>query len=174
MGQIGAIIADAGIMSVRYAKRLVEGIPEHRFARHSTPGGVEIQANHPAFILGHLSLYPYRVFELLKRDGSAAKPPSRYQELFSKDAKCTDDASGKLYPSKAELVEFTARAYESALEAIRAADDSQLLAENPIDNPMKKNCPTIGAILNFYLTGHAMSHLGQLSTWRRMEGLPPA
>lgn len=174
MGQIGAIIADAGSLSVRYAKRLLEGIPDNRFGRLSAPGGTPIQANHPAFTLGHLSLYPHRVFELLQRDGSAVKPPSGYQAMFSKDAKCIDDIDGKLYPAKSALVEFTIKAYESALEAMREADDKRLLAENPLDNPMKKICPTIGAILGFYLTGHAMSHLGQLSTWRRMEGLPPA
>jgi hypothetical protein len=29
-------------------------------------------------------------------------------------------------------------------------------------------------MLGFYLSGHVMSHLGQLSAWRRCLGLPPA
>jgi hypothetical protein len=34
--------------------------------------------------------------------------------------------------------------------------------------------PTLGAVVAFYLGGHVMNHLGQLSAWRRCLGLPPA
>jgi hypothetical protein len=174
MGQYGSMIADAAGVGLRYAKRLVTGIPADRFGRLSTPGNQVIAANHPAFILGHLSLYPAKVFQLLGQDVSIVTPPDRYNALFAKDAKCEDDTTGTLYPKPDDLTEFFFRSYEKALEAIRAASDSQLLAENPVDTPLKQVCPTLGSMLTFYLTGHVTSHLGQLSSWRRMEGLPPA
>ncbi len=81
---------------------------------------------------------------------------------------------GTIYPPAAEVLDFFHRSYETALQALREASDEQLSAPNPIDSPMKEILPTLGGMLAFYVTGHLMTHLGQLSTWRRMEKLPPA
>lgn len=174
MGQFGAMIADAGTVGLRYAKRLLVGLPADRYARFSSPGNHVIESNHPAFILGHLSLYPAKVVSLLGKDPSAVTPSERYNALFSKDAKCEDDPTLTKYPSLEELSRVFVESYEVALNAIRDATDEQLAAENPVDTPMKQVCPTLGSMLCFYVTGHVNMHLGQLSTWRRMEGLPPA
>ncbi len=174
MGQHGKIIADAATVGLRYAERLLGNIPEERFARMSAPGGVVINANHPAFILGHLCLYPTKVVELLGAATKDATTPEGFEEKFSKTATCVDDPSGSIYPSGESIRSFFSSSYAAALSAISEADDALLLSENPVDTPMKQVCPTLGSMLNFYLTGHVMVHLGQLSTWRRMEGLPPA
>ena len=34
--------------------------------------------------------------------------------------------------------------------------------------------PTLGSIHGFYAGGHMMMHLGQMSAWRRIEGMKPA
>ncbi|MFK7736976.1 MAG: DinB family protein [Pirellulaceae bacterium] len=174
MSTVPAMIADAASMGPLYAKRLLGGIPEDRFARMSSPGGSQIQANHPAFILGHLCLYPQRVLEFLGQDPGVAKAPENYDAIFSKTAQCQDDSDGSIYPSADELTAFMEQSYSAAIDALRNCTDEQLAAENPVDNPMRKICPTLGSLLTFYLTSHFMTHLGQLSTWRRMEGLPPA
>lgn len=174
MAAIGSMIADTAAMGPRYAKRLVTGIPDERFARFASPVGEVIEANHPAFILGHLSLYPLKVLELLGGDCSQVTPPDDFERLFSKDAKCQDDVDGSLYPQAASIVGFFEQSYEAALNALRAASDDQLTVANPVDTPMKQVLPTLGSMLAFYMTGHVMVHLGQLSTWRRMEKLPPA
>jgi hypothetical protein len=174
MTSIGSMIADAAAMGPRYARRLAVGIPADRFARFAAPAGETIQANHPAFILGHLSLYPLKVVELLGGDISKVTPPSNYESLFSKDAKCQDDPDGAVYPDGASITAFFEQSYAAAIEALRGASDSQLSAPNPVDSPMKEIFPTLGSMLTFYLTGHVMLHMGQLSTWRRMEKLPPA
>lgn len=167
-------MADAASVSQRYAKRLLVGIPVDRFARFATPGKQVIESNHPAFILGHLSLYPFNVVRLLGLDTTKVQPTDRFTTLFSKDAKCQDDAHGIIYPSMQEVSDVFFSSYEIALQAMRDAADSQLAVENPVDTPIKQICPTLGSMLGFYLTGHVATHLGQLSTWRRMEGLPPA
>ena len=38
---------------------------------------------------------------------------------------------------------------------------------------MKEGLPTIRDAVAFLLTGHLGVHLGQLSMWRRLLGLPP-
>ncbi|MEM7474493.1 MAG: DinB family protein [Planctomycetota bacterium] len=174
MGITGQIIAEAAAMGPRYAKRLISGIPEHRFARMSEPSGKLITANHPAFILGHLSLYPTKVLELLEQDTDPAAVPNKYDELFSKTATCQDDANGSIYPKRAELIENFERTYEAAIAALPLATDEFLAVANPVESPLQQVCTTLGSLLNFYMNGHVMSHMGQLSTWRRMEGLDAA
>lgn len=174
MGQLGTILADTATVGLRNANRLVAGIPTERFARLAAPAGEPIPSNHPAFALGHLCLYPLKVLQLLGRDASGVQPPEGFERLFSKDARCEDDASGSLYPPAQEIIEFFNRSYEAAQAALREASDEQLLAENPVDTPMKQLCPNLGSLLNFYMSGHVTLHLGQISAWRRMEGLPPA
>lgn len=173
MGQIGSLIADAGSVGLRYGKRLLESVPEERFGRLAAPAGQLVQSNHPAFVVGHLTLYPMRVLELLGQNDPAARPPADYQRLFSKDAKCVDDADGSTYPRKEELLAVFQRTYDAALAGLRACDDAVLLGPNPVDTPLKSLCPTLGSMLAFYVTGHVTTHLGQISAWRRMEGLPP-
>ena len=174
MTTIGATIAETASMGPRYAQRLLTGITPDRFARFSAPGGEAVQANHPAFVLGHLSLYPQKVVGLLGADTTSVTPPAHFEQVFSKDASCTDDVDGNIYPKQEEVVEFFLASYAAAIEAVRHASDASLSAPNPVDSPMKNILPTLGSMLSFYLTGHVMMHLGQLSTWRRMEKLPPA
>ncbi|MCC6507974.1 MAG: DinB family protein [Pirellulaceae bacterium] len=174
MGQIGAMLADAGTVGMRYAKRLLDSIPSEQFARTASPGGQLVPSNHPAFNVGHLCLYPVKIAELLGRNTDAASAPASYATLFSKDAQCADDPDGSKYPTKDELLQVFQRTYESAFEALRQCDDQQLLAANPVDSPLRNICPTLGSMLAFYAIGHVTSHLGQISTWRRMQGLPAA
>ncbi len=173
MGQYGSMVADAATVGLRYANRLITGVPADRFARMSAPAGQTIVSNHPAFALGHLSLYPIKVLQLLGQDTASVQPPSNFEQLFSKDAKCQDDTAGTIYPSSDEIVAFFNSSYQAAIDALRKASDEQFTVDNPVDTPIKQVCPTLGAMLTFYVTGHVTMHLGQLSTWRRMEGLPP-
>jgi hypothetical protein len=174
MGQVGSIIADASGVGLRYAKRLLDSIPAERFARIATPNGAPVTSNHPAFNIGHLTCYPVKIAELLGVDTSAASAPANFVALFSKDNQCVDDPDGTIYPSKDEIIAVFNRTYEAGLAALRSCDDALLLAPNPVDSPLKNICPTLGSMLAFYAIGHVTSHLGQISTWRRMEGLPAA
>ena len=49
----------------------------------------------------------------------------------------------------------------------------RFLLENPNER-MRAKFPTNGAMLAFYVGGHFMLHMGQLSAWRRAVGLGPA
>jgi hypothetical protein len=174
MGRHAKVLADAAVLGPRYAQRLCKDIPANIFGSLATPGGVTIDSNHPAFVIGHLNLYPVRVLDFLKLPTDQVTPPELYQKLFSKDAKCVDDRTCELYPHKDELMTFFERSYHIALESLRQADDELLLADNPVDSPMKQLLPTLGSVIGFYLGGHVMSHCGQISAWRRMQLLPPA
>ena len=174
MGQIAEMIVNSATMGLSYAERLVKDIPAERFGRFATLGGEHVVANHPAFALGHLCLYPQKAMGLLGKEVAGCVAPSSYEELFSKNATCQDDSTGGLYPAADEIIAVFKSTHEAAFNEIRACSDELLLSPNPVDSPMKEKLPSLGAMLNFYLTSHVMIHLGQVSTWRRVEKLPPA
>ncbi|SMP58844.1 DinB superfamily protein [Neorhodopirellula lusitana] len=170
---IGPIIADSAKMSIGYIERLLKDIQPDQFARFASVGGTLVQSNHPAFILGHLSIYPSRIVEELGGDASSIEPSEKYLALFSKDATCLDDPDNTLYPPMDEVVAKFFAAHQAAIDAVLAADDSALTAENPNER-MRAKFATKGGIYAFYLGGHTMLHVGQFSAWRRMQGLGPA
>lgn len=170
----GNIIADSLQFSVNYAKRLLTGVTAEQFARLAAPGGVIIHSNHAAFTLGHLSLYAPRIIEQVGQDATGVAPTPEFVSLFSKEAQCVDDPQGAIYPSMEVVTVQFFDSYGAAIDALRTADDSMLLAPNPVSGRMGELFPTIGSVQNFYASGHLLIHLGQMSAWRRALGLPPA
>ncbi len=174
MGQIGQILAASGGLGQLYARRLLNGVTPDNYARLARPGGPVVQSNHAAFVLGHLDLYPAKIFERLGRPAGATACPASYPALFAAGAECRDDPDGTLYPPLAELTTRFFDGYAAALSVVSEAADEALLAPHPGDGGPPKLFLTIGSMLGFYISGHVMSHLGQLSAWRRCLGLPPA
>jgi hypothetical protein len=171
---MGNIIAASCTLGMTYAERLLKDIPDHDFARFARPGGQLVTSNHPAFVFGHLSLYGPRIVEQLGGDVSAIRPPEQFESLFSKDATCRDDPDGTLYPPPTAITETFFAGYRAAIETLRATDDARFLEPNPATGPIRDTFPTKGAMHAFYVGGHLMMHLGQISAWRRMMNLAPA
>lgn len=170
---IGPMIADSARLGLAYAERLLKGITADRFARLATVQGQCIHSNHPAFIYGHLSLYPCRIVEQLGRDASSITPSDNFQQRFDHTAECLDDPQGTIYPSMIEITEGFFTAHQLAIEALEQADDSLFTVPNP-NEAMRSKFATVGSMHGFYLGGHLMLHIGQLSAWRRMVGLGKA
>ena len=166
---LGNVIADSLQVSLGYGERLLKDIPADRFARFATPGGTVVTSNHPAFVYGHLSLYAPKV---LFQIGHPAPPlPDHFEIRFSKDATCVDDTDGDLYPSRDEIVDFFLEGHRMVMAALRSTPDETFQQPNPAEGRMRQLFPTIGSAQAFYCGGHMMMHLGQVSAWRRMEGL---
>jgi len=170
---IGPLIADSGKLSLGYARRLVADVPADQFARFATINNITVTSNHPAFVYGHLSLYACRIVEQLGGDASAIKPSSSYVEKFSHTAVCVDDPDGTIYPSKDEVIERVMTSYQLAIDTLLNADDAKLLIPNE-NEAMRAKFATNGSMQCFYIGGHFMIHMGQVSAWRRMMGYGPA
>ena len=159
------------------AEKLLEGVPPDRFARLTCGANGPIQANHPAFIYGHLALYGPRLVDMLGHAGSAAEAevvlPQSYSVLFSFDAQCQDDPDGSIYPLMQEVVDHFFKGMRLAIEAVASCDDLKLLDQTP-EPRLRSTFPTLAIAANFLLNDHLMFHLGQMSTWRRAEGLGSA
>lgn len=169
---IGIMIAESAKLSLGYGQKLLTGVPADKFARFAPGESGLVESNHPAFIYGHLSLYSPRVVEQLGGDVSNLTPSDKFTEVFSKDAKCVDDPDGSIYPAMDEITERLMTSQDAAIEAVAAASDDQLTAPN--ENAMKERFTTVGSMMAFYLGGHFMIHMGQMSAWRRFMGMGPA
>jgi hypothetical protein len=169
---LGHVIADSLSLSIGYAERLLKDVTPQQFCRFAAPGGKPIESNHPAFTYGHLSLYGPRILQQLGRPTTAL--PDGFEAKFSKDAKCVDDPSGTVYPSMELITATFFGGYKTALEALRETPDAAFQQPHPIEGRMAELFPTLGSLHNFYVGGHVMMHLGQVSAWRRMAGLGPA
>ena len=173
MPHIGPMIAASAKLGLGYAERLLKDIPDDKYARFAQVQDTIIESNHPAFIYGHLGLYASRVIAELGCDASAYTPSAEYEEIFSKDAVCVDDPDNSIYPAMDEVNNHLFTNYQAAIAALEQAEDEVFQQQNP-NETMREKFATIGAMHGFYVGGHFMMHMGQMSAWRRMAGLGPA
>lgn len=152
--------------TVAYATVLCKDIPAGRFAHMPHP-----KMNHPAFNLGHLSLYPNRVLTTLGR-GDLVRELDGWQEIFGAGVECVDDAPR--YPDKDAIVSAFTERHGALARALEDVSDEVLFRENPTEGRFREMFPTVGAAVTFMCGSHTMMHLGQISAWRRAIGLGPA
>jgi len=159
-------IAACGDATVGYATALLEPIPAEVFAHLP-----HAEVNHPAFVVGHLGLYLNKTLELVGRADACVAPPFEVA-TFEDGAPCVEQ-DGR-YPGKDVLLPYFLEHSRTMLDAVRGTAAETFAAENPMEGRMKEMFPTIGVAVNFLVNNHAMMHLGQISTWRRLMGLGSA
>jgi len=146
-----------------YARKLADGIADAHLADQPAPG-----LNHPAWILGHLSIGTDIARQLL---GKPTACPESWPELFGPGSTPRPDRS--VYPSKEELLGALARGHEAVARASAEVSPESLAGRHTVDLAfLKESIPTVGDLLAHLMTTHEATHLGQLSAWRRMMGLP--
>jgi hypothetical protein len=147
---------------VSYCRMLIGDIADERLTEQPLPG-----VNHPAWILGHLAFSADRAGELL---GSQKQMPATWTKLFGPGSQLSATRSD--YPPKDELLRAVEQGFER-VRALTAEATPERLAQPTTNRYMKDALPTVKDGVAFLLTGHLGVHLGQLSSWRRMIGLPP-
>lgn len=174
MSRIGSIITPGARLGQAYTQRLLADVTPQTCARFASPGNTIVKSNHPAFILGHLCLYPARIMQNLELDPGTTAFPPQYESLFKFGVECQDDPSGTIYPPLEELSTRFFDSYQAAIAAVEAAEGDVFDKPNPAEGRLRELFPTVGAAINFYLIGHVQVHLGQFSAWRRAMKLKPA
>jgi len=170
------MIATAGRRVLANAEKLVADVADDRFARLPTHHGQTVESNHPAWVFGHLCLYPTLAAQMVGDADAAGRlaPPDHYPGLFAaRSSVCRDDVEGTIYPPKAELVAALVGRFTAVLDLVEATAADAFEADNPVER-MRGWLPTAGAGCVYVLGPHMMFHLGQVSAWRRVEGLEPA
>lgn len=163
---ISAAIAVSAERTAGYAHALLDPIPDPVFAHLAHP-----EINHPAFVVGHLSLYLNASLDLIGK--SELAEPFPFDEATFKDGAACVEQDGR-YPAKDALLSYFFRHFATVLRAVEATPIERFAMENPMGGRMKEFFPTVGIAVNFLLNNHMMMHLGQVSAWRRLMGLGSA
>jgi hypothetical protein len=146
-----------------YARKLVADIPQDRMDAQPVAGKA---MNHATWVLGHLAR---------TTDGTAAlfglEPvtPPEWGDTFGN--KSCPAPTGSPSPSKEALLAALEKGHERVVEALKKAGEAILVQPTPVER-MRGRFPTIGEALMLYMSYHEAVHLGQLSAWRRAQGLP--
>jgi hypothetical protein len=147
--------------NLRYAKSLVEDVDDSKMAIQPAPA-----MNHPAWTLGHLAVTGD---VLLQMFGHTPACPADWKDNFGRESTPSSDRSR--YPSKEKLIEALERTHASVKETLSHVDPREL--DTPPPQRYVARFPTKRTLVIQMLTGHEQTHLGQLSAWRRIQGMPP-
>jgi hypothetical protein len=147
-----------------YGAKLVADLSEAQMV--SQPSGtLTAPANHPAWVLSHLNVY-LPIMECLVRGESFPDPKTH---RFGMTSKPEGDAS--IYASKAELMAEFIQGHQRVIDLLDNSDDSILSLPNSLER-WKTTMPVVGLVLPYLMLNHENCHLGQVSAWRRLSGLP--
>jgi len=160
----------AAKLGIGLGEMLAKDIPADKFVRFLTNNGEKIVANHPAYAIGHLAIYPAKIAGFLGADASTFAKLEKWVPVLEQDIECHDDADGSIYPGKDAILDAYVSGYTGILDIVANTDESVFAQENPFEKA-RDRFPTIGVMTSFMLTSHVMFHLGQVSTWRRCMGL---
>ncbi len=125
------------------------------------------KTNHPAWVLGHLYMVDCNFLTLI--GGKAPELEANWKEIYAGGS--TPVADRSKYKSKAWYLEHMAQVRKQILEQLPKLTAADLDKPHP-DPARKERFPTIGHTIFMYGTWHEGYHAGQLSTWRRVQGLP--
>ena len=146
--------------NLNYARRLLADVPEERMAHQPA-----VNMNHPAWLFSHLNLYHPVMVAMLQ--GTPFEDPKGHK--FGMQSKPEQDAG--LYLSKAELLYQYEQGHEDVKLALRTGGQMALEATTPLER-WRGQMPQVGIVLGYLMLVHESTHLGQLSMWRRVQGMP--
>lgn len=143
-----------------YGQRLVADLEGDQWVHQPGPG-----MNHPAWVMAHLAAYHPVLVGLLKGE----TPEDPIDHPFGMKSKPEADLS--VYGEPKALVEAFISGHEAVAEALEAADEAMLTRAMPIER-WSARFEKVVDVLGYVMLTHEATHLGQLSAWRRVQGLP--
>lgn len=148
-----------------YALQLATDIPAERFGEQPVP-----KLNPPAWVLGHLAVVADNVAGMF---GEAKTLEPDWAQPFQPGQELIDNPGD--YPSKDVLLDAYQEMHDkldSTLASISPKEAEPIL-NRPTESPrLKTLLPINGDLVRHVLTTHEATHLGQLSSWRRVIGMP--
>lgn len=163
---IRRILTNIYAANLAYAHRLTDGLDAQATVTLPAAG-----MNHPCWVIGHLGstadlMIAHHLF------GLDQAHPVAWRELFTPDSHPVGDV--KAYPPLADLMAFLEERHATVTESVLDVTPDFFERTCPATLPegFRKRFPTIGTALLHIMIGHENMHLGQLSAWRRVQGLP--
>jgi hypothetical protein len=127
------------------------------------PNGI---MNHPAWVIGHLTFACQLLGGVI---GLSEWLPDDWTKRYGIGSVPVNDAS--LYETKDNLLAILRDAQTRITQTVEQLNESQLDEPFP-DESYLEVFPTIRHALTQVLVGHTANHIGQLSVWRKAQGLP--
>lgn len=147
-----------------YAPKLVADLTEDQMILQPA-ADPSAPSNHPAWVLSHLNVYIPILISIIKGEPFDDPKPHRFGML----SKPTSDPSA--YQSKEELVaEFTNG--HLAITELLGNEDNHVFEKLVTLPRWQEVMPTAAIALPYLMFNHENVHLGQVSAWRRIQGLP--
>jgi len=146
-----------------YGEQLVADLSDEQMIAQPRVGG-ELAVNHAAWVISHLCAYHPVMTALL--EGRTPDDPKDHR--YGMTSKPVADASE--YPSADELRRQFAEGHAAVAAAMEKATDATFEAAMPVERWAPK-FPQVGLALPYLMVRHEALHLGQLSAWRRVQGL---
>jgi len=146
-----------------YGANLIADLDDSQMALQIAPGG-KAAANHPAWVYSHLNVYLSVMEAIIKNE--SFEDPKGHQ--FGMDSKPLSDAS--VYASKKQLAEDFDAGHERIAQLLTQVGDDVLSNEIKLAR-WEKVMPTAAFALPYLMCNHENIHLGQISAWRRIQGL---
>lgn len=144
-----------------YGLRLTEGLSAAEFVAQPAES-----VNHPAWVLSHLCAYHRVLLPMIR--GEPFDDPA--DAPFGMRSQPEPDAA--LYAPPDELRQAYSHGHVAVASALREIGEAVLERPVPLER-WRNTLPTMPAVLMNLLVWHETVHLGQLSAWRRVLGLPP-
>jgi hypothetical protein len=150
--------------NAEYGPKLVADLSDQQLVAQPALTG-QPPVNHPAWIFSHLNAY-LPVIEAIIAGQEFEDPKEHPFGMLSQPA-----ADRSIYALKDELVARFTTGHQRITELLQSADDAML--DQTINLPRWKSImPTAGIALPYLMLNHENLHLGQLSAWRRVQGMP--
>lgn len=146
-------------------RTLVEDLSAEQMIAQPGSPAEGLAVNHPAWLLAHLNCYLPVAAGLL--DGKTPEDPKNHR--YGMNSAPVADAAE--YPDKAELLAAWNAGHARIADLLQGASDAAIAREMPVER-WREKFPTVGHVLGYLLIHHEGFHLGQLSAWRRVSGLP--
>lgn len=154
-----------GLRNMEFARSLllamVEATPDEKLYQVPAEGG-----NHAAWVIGHVAVTDDGIRTLL--GGGERVLSDQWHALFDRGVACKPGAEG--YPSREELLDGLARARTAVVAWFSGLSESEL--NEPLTGGIaqlaKDRIMMMGS-----LASHEAFHAGQISTARRVFGMPP-
>lgn len=163
---IRRMLTDLYATNLAYTHRLVGGLSDE--ASVAMPAA---EMNHPRWVIGHLAGTADHMVAV-NLLGFEPVLPSDWRDTFGPASKPVADAGA--YPSLGDLLKRLDELHASITDAVLASTPDYFDRAIPATLPegFRKRFPTVGHALLHTMINHESMHLGQLSAWRRVQGLP--
>ena len=125
--------------------------------------------NHPAWVFGQLILVDYAFLTLVTGQPAPDWINDEYRAVYGGKSQPVSDKSK--YKGKQWYLDELSKVRALMLARMETITPEELNAPHP-DPARRERFPTVAHALFMYGTWHEAYHAGQLSAWRRVQGLP--